>query len=148
MADSGDSAEDALILEPLDAQRLGQACPGLHRWPQSWHVEPADIAIGKAIVRAFAPFLLHLLDQGLARATVRRHSNNLWLLGGEIIRRRYEDDELAGQDVRQAIRQLIDRDGGPTIWPRVSETEQDSLDSTCRKLDRFMRESAAVDSSA
>ena len=80
------------------------------------------------------PFLLHLLDQGLAKTTVRRHRDNLWLLGGEIIRCRYDDDELARQDVTDAIGQLIERDGAPMMWPRIIEAEQDSLDGTCRKL--------------
>jgi len=96
----------------------------------------------------FTPFLLHLLDQGLAKATVRRHRDNLWSLGGELIRCRYNDKELARQDAQDAIRQLIERDGGPLMWPRITESEQNSLDGTCRKLKRFMRESAAADSSA
>ncbi len=63
-------------------------------------MEPADIDIGQQIVAVLTPFLLHLLDQGLARATVRRHRDNLWLLGGEIIGRRYEDDQLARLNFR------------------------------------------------
>ena len=148
MANSRGSAEGAFILKPQDAQRLRQACPDLDDWPRSWHVEPADIVVGQQIVQVLTPFLLHLLDQGLAKTTVRRHRDNLWLLGGEIIRCRYDDDELARQDVRAAIRQLIERDGGPLMWPRITESEQDSLDGTCRKLNRFMSESAAADSSA
>jgi hypothetical protein len=148
MANSRGSAEGASILKPHDAQRLRQACPDLDDWPRSWHVEPADIVVGQQIVQVLTPFLLHLLDQGLAKTTVRRHRDNLWLLGGEIIRCRYDDDEVARQDVRAAIRQLIERDGGPLMWPRITESEQDSLDGTCRKLNRFMRELAAPDSSA
>lgn len=111
-------------------------------------VEPADIVVGQQIVRGLTPFLLHMLDQGLVKATVRRHRDKLWLLGGELIRCRYDDNELARQDVRDAIRQLIKRDSGPLMWPRITESEQDSLDATCRKLNRFMSESAAADSSA
>jgi hypothetical protein len=148
MADSRGSAESAPILRPQDAQRLRQACPDLDDWPRSWHVEPADIAIGQRIVQVLTPFLLHLLDPGLAKATVRRHRDNLWSLGGELIRCRYDDEELARQDAQDALRQLIERDGGPLMWPRITESEQDSLDATCRKLKRFMRESAAADSSA
>ena len=148
MSNSRGSAEGASILEPQDAQRLRQACPDLDDWPRSWHVEPADIVVGQQIVQVLTPFLLHLLDQGLAKTTVRRHRDNLWLLGGEIIRCRYDDDELAWQDAEDAIRQLIERDGAPLMWPRITEAEQDSLDGTCRKLSRFMRESAAADSSA
>jgi hypothetical protein len=88
------SVEGASILTPHDAQRLRQACPDLDEWPRSWHVEPADIVVGQQIAQVLTPFLLHLLDQGLARTTVRRHRDNLWSLGGELIRRRYDDEEL------------------------------------------------------
>jgi hypothetical protein len=147
MADSRGSVHSKAIVRSHDAQRLRQACPDLDDWPRSWHVEPADIAIGQQIIAALTPFLLHLLDQGLAKATVRRHRDNLWSLGGELIRRRYDHDELARQDVGGALRQLIAGDGGPLIWPRITEAEQNSLDATCRKLNRFMRDSATADSS-
>ena len=103
--------------------------------------------MGQQIVQVLTPFLLHPLDQGLAKTTVRRHRDNLWLLGGGIIQCRCDDDELARQDAADAIRQPIERDGAPLMWPRITEAEQDSLDGTCRKLNRFMRESAAADSS-
>ena len=141
------SVEGASILTPHDAQRLRQACPDLDEWPRSWHVEPADTVVGQQIVHVLTPFLLHLLDQGLARTPVRRHRDNLWSLGGELIRRRYGDDELARLHVEAALRQLIEGDGGPLMWPRTTESEQDSLDATCRKLNRFMRDSAAAHSS-
>ena len=147
MANSRGSAEGAIILKPQDAQRLRQACPDLDDWPRSWHVEPADIIVGQQIVQVLTPFLLHLLDLGPAKTTVRRHRDNLWALGGELIRCRYDDDQLARLDIKDALRQLIAGDGGPMMCPRIRESEQDSLDATCRKLDRFMRDSAAVHSS-
>ena len=128
------------------ALRLRQACPDLDDWPRSWHVEPADIVVGDQIVQVFTPFLLHLLDQRLARATLRRHRDNLWALGGELIRCRYDDDDLAKRHVKDALRQLIEGDCGALMWPRITESEQASLDATSRKLNRFLRESAAADS--
>ena len=148
MADSRSSAEGAFHLEPQDTQRLRQACPDLQDWPRSWHVEPADIAVGQQLVELLTPFMLHLLDQGLAKATVSRHRDNLWTLGGELIRRRYDNDELARQDVKDAIGQLIGRDGGPLMWPLITEAQQDSLDATCRKLERFWRAAAGADASS
>jgi len=142
MVNSGGNVEDENSLEPQHAQRLRQAAPDLDDWPRSWLVDPADIPVGQQIVHVLAPFLLHLLDQGLAKATLRRHRDNLWTLGGELIRCRYDDDELASKHVKDALRQLIEGDGGPLMWPRITEPEQDSLDTTCRKLDRFLRESA------
>ena len=148
MVEPRTSIDAKSILAPHDAQRLRQACPDLDEWPRIWHYEPADIEIGQQIVAVLTPFLLHLLNQGLAKTTVRRHRDNLWSLGGELIRRRYEDEELARENVTDALRALIEPDGGPLIYPRISESEQDSLDATCRKLNRFMSESAAADSSA
>ena len=92
----------------------------------------------------------HRLDLHAASATlhtphgVRRHCDNLWSLGGELIRCRYDDDDRAKKDVRDALQQLIEGDGGPLMWPRITEAEQDSLDATCRKLNRFMHDSAAA----
>jgi hypothetical protein len=139
MTNSRGGAEDANSLELRHAQRLRQAVLDLDDWPRSWHVDPADIPVGKQIVQVLTPFLLHLLDQGLAKTTLRRHRDNLWTLGGELIRCRYDDDELARKNVKDALRQLIEGDGGPLMWPRITEREQDSLDATCRKLRRFWR---------
>jgi len=147
MTNSRGSVKGAFSLEPQQAQRLLQACPDLDDWPRSWHVEPADIFVGQQIVQALTPFLIHLLDQRLAKATFRRHRDNLWTLGGELIRCRYDDDDLAKKYVKDALQQLTQGDGGPLMWPRITESEQDSLDATCRKLKRFMRESAAADAS-
>ena len=91
--------------------------------------------------------MLHLLEQRLAKATIRRYRDNLWTLGGELIRCRYDDDELAKRHIKDALRQLTQDDSGPLMWPRITEAEQASLDATCRKLNRFMRESAAADPS-
>lgn len=143
MADSSGSTQGAISLDLQDVQRLRQAVPDLDDWPRSWHVEAADIPVGQQIVQVLTPFLLHLLDQGLAKATMRRHRDNLWTLGGELIRCRYDAEELANKDVKDALQQLIEGDGGPLMWPRITEPEQDSLDATCRKLNRFWGASAA-----
>jgi hypothetical protein len=36
---------------------------------------------------------------------------------------------------------FLDEEGGPLLYPRVSETEQRSFDSICRKLPRFLLDS-------
>jgi len=73
MAASRDRLQGAFILDPRLAQRLHQACPDLDDWPRSWHVEHADIAVGQQIVQAITPFLIHLLEPCLAKATIRHH---------------------------------------------------------------------------
>ena len=128
MANSRDSVGCAFGLDPQQAQRLRQACPDLDDWPRSWHVEPTDIVVGQQIVAVLTPFLLQLLDKRLAETTVSRHRNNLRTLGGELIRRRYDDEDPDNMNVKDALQQLIEADGGPLMWPRITESEQDSLD--------------------
>ncbi len=93
---------------------------------------------GQAIVEFFKPFLLHLLGEGLAAKTLRRHRDNLWLLGGELIRRRYYDAKLKKMTADKAIAQLIDDEGGPLIYPQITQDEQNAFDATCRKFHKFL----------
>lgn len=137
------SPEGEKILAPDDAQRLLQACPDIANWAKSWRYDETDIAVGQEIVAVFTPFLLDLIDQGLAGKTVSRHRDNLWTLGGELIRRRYDDKALARKNAWDAIRELVIDDAAPLVYPRISESQQDSLDATCRKLNRFLRGDSA-----
>jgi hypothetical protein len=120
------------------AAALAQYCPDLEQWPERWRGEDSDIPPGQAIVEFFKPFLLHMLDQDLATKTLRRHRDHLWLLGGELIRRRYDDDKLKKMSVDKAVAELIEEEGGPLIWPSITEAEQNSFDATCRKLYKFL----------
>jgi len=131
---------------PSDALALlRQACPDLDDWPRRWQCEAADLAPGAAIVAAFTPFLLDLLRRKASKSTFNRDRNNLWLVGGEIIRRRHDDPDLKRLPIDRLIRELIEQDGGPLIWPPVSETQQNAIDATCRKLYRFLNQSSAAD---
>ena len=129
------------IVPPEDQALLFRACPDLDEWPLRWRYDAADLAPGAAIVAAFTPFLLDLLRGGLAKRTFNRHRDNLWLLGGEMIRRRYDDPDLKRLPADQLLRRLIDADGGPLISPRISEAEQAAVDATCRKLYQFLTHS-------
>jgi hypothetical protein len=128
------------IIPPAAAATLEQLCPDLANWPKAWAYEPGDIAIGQRIVEFIEPFLIDLLQQGLAHKTLTRHRDHLWMLGGEVIRRRHGDPDLAKQPVHDLLRDLIKEDGGPLIWPRIAESEQNAFDATCRKLDRFLKQ--------
>jgi len=130
------------IVPPEDHALLRRACPDLDEWPLRWQYDAADLAPGAAIVAAFKPFLLDLLRGGLAKRTFNRHRDNLWLLGGEMIRRRYDDLDLKRLPADQLLGRLIDADGGPLISPRISEAEQAAVDATCRKLYQFLTHSA------
>lgn len=113
-------------------------CAKMDEWPQSWQSVRADVASGKALVEAFKPFLLWLSTQSISRKTLRRHVDNLWLLGGEIIRRMNQDAALRKLSAEAAILTCVDEEGGPLAFGE-DEAGQRDLDATCRKLYRFLR---------
>jgi hypothetical protein len=126
--------ESAILVVP----DLAAYCPDLATWPTSWCGEERDVIPGEAIVAVFTPFLLDLLEQGLSRKTRNLHRDNLWLLGGEIIRDINDTPKLRKRPVGELIREAIANDEGPLIHGGFSEQEQRSLDSTCKKLNRFL----------
>ena len=83
------------------------------------------------------PFIAHLTSSSLSRKTIRKHVDNLWMLGGEIIRDLYEDPSLRKVAADRLLRDVIYEDGGPLLY-HGSEEEQRSFDSTCRKFHRFL----------
>ena len=102
--------------------------------------EEKDLPPGRRLVECFTPFLLDLAASGLSKKTIQRHVDNLWVLGGEIIRDVNEDPSLRKVTAEKLIRNVIHQDGGPLIhngW----EDEQRSFDSTCRKFHRFLTQS-------
>ena len=45
-----------------------------------------DLPPGEQLVACLRPFIEHMAPSSLSPKTIRRHVDNLWLLGGEIIR--------------------------------------------------------------
>jgi hypothetical protein len=127
--------ESATILAVPD---LAAYCPDLATWPASWCGDERDIIPGEAIVAVFTPFLQDLLNQGLSRKTRNLHRDNLWLLGGEIIRDINDTPKLRKRAAAELIREAIANDEGPLIHGGFSEQEQRSFDSTCKRLNRFL----------
>lgn len=67
-----------------------------------------------------------------------QHRDNIWVLGGEVIRRVQMDSGLRSRPAEQVVLDLIGDDGGPLLSHGQSEAEQRSFDATCRKLFRFL----------
>jgi hypothetical protein len=96
-----------------------------------------DLPPGEQLLALLRPFIEHLASSGLSPRTIRRHVDNLWLLGGEIIRDLHYDPSLRKVAAERLLRDVIHEDGGPLIH-NGSEEDQRSFDSTCRKLHRFL----------
>jgi hypothetical protein len=97
-----------------------------------------DLPPGEKLVACFRPFIEHLASSGLSRKTIRKHIDNLWILGGEIIRDLNETPSLRKKRVEHILLDVIDDEGGPLIHNCDSEEQQRSFDSTCRKFRRFL----------
>ena len=112
-------------------------CRDLENWPRSWMGLDKDLPPGEALLACFRPFLAHLASSSLSRKTIRKHVDNLWVLGGEIIRDLHEDPSLRKVAADRLLGNVISEDGGPLLY-HGSEEDQRSFDSTCRKLHRFL----------
>src|ERR1700724_3345290 len=112
-------------------------CRDLDNWPRSWMGLEKDLPPGDQLLACFRPFIEHLASSSLSPKTIRKHGDNLWLLGGEIIRRLHYDPSLRKMVAARLLRNVIHEDVGPLIH-NGSEEEQRSFDSTCRKLHRFL----------
>ena len=129
-----------VLHSPLaDHPNLTAVCRDLDQWPRSWMGFPEDIPPGEQIVAALRPFLVHLLALNLSRTTLRKHVDNLWLLGGELIRDVHNTPALRKRPITALLFEAIE-DGGPLLYHGDSEAEQRSFDSTCRKLRRFLEQ--------
>jgi hypothetical protein len=140
MARTGSTAETSTInrvTESVSALDVSGYCRDLESWPHSWMGWEKDLPPGERLVDCFRLFIQHVASSGFSGKTIRRHVDNLWLLGGEIIRDLNQTPSLRKVDVERLLKDRIHEDGGPLI-PHGSEEEQRSFDSTCRKLHRFL----------
>jgi len=96
-----------------------------------------DLSPGEALVVCFRPFIERLASSSLSPKTIRRHVDNLWMLGGEIIRDLHYDPTLRKRPADRLLRNAVHEDGGPLVH-NGSEEAQRSFDATCRKLHRFL----------
>ena len=112
-------------------------CRDLDNWPRSWMGLEKDLPPGEELLACFRPFIEHLASSSLSPKTIRQHVDNLWMLGGEIIRDLNYAPSLRKVAADRLLRDVVHADGGPLIH-NGSEEEQRSFDSTCRKLHRFL----------
>ena len=112
--------------------------PDLDEWPESWMIDQPDRTMGKAIVSILTPFIEHLIKQGLTKRTLKRHVDNLWALGGEIITDINWDESLRKLPAKDLVINAIDEEGGPLLRNPLDPEDQKPFDSTCKKLYKFL----------
>jgi len=107
-------------------------------WPSTWKICHEDIEYGKKIIKLMKPFIEALSDTFSPR-TVKRYADNLWLLGGFAIELINRDKKNRHGEPCFFLTTFIDSFDGPLIHD-LSEEEQRSFDSTCRKFYKYLVE--------
>jgi len=123
----------------VSAAGLEHYCRGLNDWPRSWMGWEKDLPPGEKLVACFRPFLEYLVAYAdLSPKTIQKHVDNLWALGGQIIRDLNETPSLRKKPIEQILFDVIDDEGGPLMYGVSSEQQQRSFDSTCRRFHQFL----------
>jgi hypothetical protein len=118
--------------------------PDIDEWPNNWMRTSEDLAIGRGFLALFTPFIQHLIDEGLAKRTIKYHGNQLAMLGGEIIRNLDGlDEKNRTLSPRELILHYVDDEGGPLLSfldpnDKTDLSRHMAYDATCRKLLKFM----------
>jgi hypothetical protein len=114
-----------------------QIVPGFCEWPDAWRGIEKDIPYGEGLIEGMRPFIVDLINQGLKRSTIRNHMDNLWLLGGEIIRSVSTHNDYKTSP-KESLRRSVDQDGGLYCRHLTTESDVRSYDATCKKLYKFL----------
>ena len=106
-------------------------------WPKSWAGDDDDEPVGRDLVAVLRRFMMHLQQQELSRRTFRRHLDNLWLIGGETIRKLDDEPGLRDKSAHELLLESI-YDGEAPLVGDLTQEQQSSLDATARKLLKFL----------
>jgi hypothetical protein len=120
----------------LPPSKLAALLALMDEWPKSWAGIAKDEAVGAELAALMRPFFLHLQRHNLSAKTLRRHLDNLWLIGGEIIRDLHDDAPLRRKPARALLLRAVD--DGDAFIGGLSEQQQSGLNATARKLFRFL----------
>ncbi len=106
-------------------------------WPKSWAGTADDIPIGQGLVDVMKPFIIQLHTLDLSARTIRRHLDNLWVIGGEIILEVNYQPKLSKKSPKNLLCDAVSDGDAPYVHD-ASESEQRSLDTTARKLHDYL----------
>jgi len=75
-----------------------------------------DLEIGRGLLASFIPFIQRLIDERLAKKTIKTHARNLNILGHEIVERFNQNDkDKRDASPRELILHFVDDEGDPLL---------------------------------
>jgi hypothetical protein len=85
-----------------------------------------DLPAGEKLVACLRPFLEQVVGSDLSSKTIQKHVDNLWALGGEIIRDLNQIPALRKAPLEKLLWDRIE-DGGPLLYHCDSEAQRRSF---------------------
>ncbi len=134
------------MAKPMSVDRNSKAesfrawAPDFDRWPTSWMGVAEDLAYGKKLLPWFAGFLQALCDEGLSRKTFAQYRDNLWLLGGTIIREVSLYEEYQVDPLEKLCESVADDGILPDHYDQMTQTELKSFERMCRRFEKYLQE--------
>ena len=123
---------------------LKQICPDFDEWPERWMGVSDDIEYGKGIINLIEPFIEDLASKKLSIRTLKNHIDNLWLLGGELIRQINQDESNRAKEPLELMMINIGLSGGPSCKHIQNEQELESYNATCKALYEFFQHTGNI----
>lgn len=112
----------------------------LDSWVEDWHVAENDREFSRKLIQVFDAFLTGLVNAGLSKSTLRRHTSSCHALGGYILKKvfDYEFDSFSEDSTgEEVLLHYIDAYEGPLVF-QDNEQWQKEIDATCKKLFKFI----------
>ena len=82
-----------------------------------------------------------LYDEGMSRKTFRQYRNNLWLLGGTIIRKVSWDEEYQDDPLEKLAESVADNGILPDHYDQMTQAELRAFERMCRRFEKYLGES-------
>ncbi|MGD0625841.1 MAG: hypothetical protein ABSB32_14125 [Thermodesulfobacteriota bacterium] len=99
----------------------------------------SDFEYGKKLLPFMEEFIKYLIGQNLPRKTLKEYIDDLWLMGGTIIKdvSIYEENK---KDALEVILEAVEADGClPDGYDCMSKSELASFNKRCRKFEEFLK---------
>jgi hypothetical protein len=122
---------------------LRELSPDFDEWPERWMGLKEDLEYGKKLLPYMEAFLSDLIKQEQSRKALKNHIDNMWLLGGSIIKEVsiYEEYKIAP---RKKLLESVET-GGMLPDDHEGRTERDLKDfeRTCELFEEFLKKTAS-----
>ena len=121
-------------------ERFRAWMPDLDEWPEIWMGVEEDLVYGQKLLPWFAGFLQAFYAEKLSRKTFSQYRDNLWLLGGTIIRKVSLYDEYL-DDPLEKLRESVADDGIlPDHYDQITQAELNAFERMCRRFEKYLVE--------